>query len=200
MLTRLSIRDIVLIDRLDHRLHVRPVRADRRDRGRQVDPARRLCAGARRARRRRAGAPWCRAGSGDRGVRSAATTIRSRALLAANDIAADDELILRRVQFADGRTRAFVNDQPVSVQALQRSARRWSRSMASTTSAPWSMPPPIGRCSMPSAGSRARRPRSSGCGTSGAPARPRWLRSAPRSSARSARPTGCATRSRSSRN
>jgi DNA repair protein RecN (Recombination protein N) len=28
-------------------------------------------------------------------------------------------VILRRVQFSDGRTRAFVNDQPVSVQALQ---------------------------------------------------------------------------------
>ena len=39
--------------------------------------------------------------------------------MAANDIAAEDELILRRVQFADGRTRAFVNDQPVSVQALR---------------------------------------------------------------------------------
>lgn len=43
----------------------------------------------------------------------------ARALLAANDIAAEDELILRRVQFADGRTRAFVNDQPVSVQAMR---------------------------------------------------------------------------------
>ena len=31
----------------------------------------------------------------------------------------DDELIVRRVQFADGRTRAFVNDQPVSVQVLR---------------------------------------------------------------------------------
>src|SRR6202140_339805 len=30
-----------------------------------------------------------------------------RALLKANDIPAEDELILRRVQFADGRTRAF---------------------------------------------------------------------------------------------
>ncbi|HEX8164182.1 MAG TPA: DNA repair protein RecN [Beijerinckiaceae bacterium] len=29
------------------------------------------------------------------------------------------DLILRRVQFADGRTRAFVNDQPVSVQVLK---------------------------------------------------------------------------------
>src|SRR5258707_7685446 len=35
------------------------------------------------------------------------------------DIAADEPVILRRVQFTDGRTRAFVNDQPVSVQALQ---------------------------------------------------------------------------------
>src|ERR1044071_6917544 len=43
----------------------------------------------------------------------------ARTLLAEADIAADDALILRRVQFADGRTRAFVNDQPVSVQALQ---------------------------------------------------------------------------------
>ena len=42
-----------------------------------------------------------------------------RALLAVNDIGAEDELILRRVQFADGRTRAFVNDQPVSVQVLK---------------------------------------------------------------------------------
>ncbi|MGC1822149.1 MAG: DNA repair protein RecN, partial [Pseudolabrys sp.] len=42
-----------------------------------------------------------------------------RALLAADNIPAEDELILRRVQFADGRTRAFVNDQPVSVQVLK---------------------------------------------------------------------------------
>ena len=43
----------------------------------------------------------------------------ARALLAADDIPAEDELILRRVQLADGRTRAFVNDQPVSVQVLK---------------------------------------------------------------------------------
>ena len=43
----------------------------------------------------------------------------ARTLMAANDIPAEDELILRRVQFADGRTRAFVNDQPVSAQALK---------------------------------------------------------------------------------
>ena len=43
----------------------------------------------------------------------------ARALLKSNDIAADDELILRRVQLSDGRTRAFVNDQPVSVQVMK---------------------------------------------------------------------------------
>jgi DNA repair protein RecN (Recombination protein N) len=43
----------------------------------------------------------------------------ARALLEANDIPVEDELILRRVQFADGRTRAFVNDQPVSVQVIK---------------------------------------------------------------------------------
>jgi DNA repair protein RecN (Recombination protein N) len=43
----------------------------------------------------------------------------ARALLKANDIATEDELILRRVQFSDGRTRAFVNDQPVSVQVIK---------------------------------------------------------------------------------
>src|ERR1700682_3783373 len=36
-------------------------------------------------------------------------------VLAANDIPVDDQMILRRVQFSDGRTRGFVNDQPVSV-------------------------------------------------------------------------------------
>ncbi len=41
----------------------------------------------------------------------------------AQDIDSDGELILRRVQMADGRTRAFVNDQPVSAQALRGIAR-----------------------------------------------------------------------------
>ncbi len=41
------------------------------------------------------------------------------AILKANDITAEDELILRRVQLSDGRTRAFVNDQPVSVQVMR---------------------------------------------------------------------------------
>jgi DNA repair protein RecN (Recombination protein N) len=43
----------------------------------------------------------------------------ARRLAASSDIDIDGDLILRRVQYADGRTRAFVNDQPVSVQALK---------------------------------------------------------------------------------
>jgi DNA repair protein RecN (Recombination protein N) len=41
------------------------------------------------------------------------------AALADQDIRAEGELILRRVQLADGRTRAFVNDQSVSAQTLR---------------------------------------------------------------------------------
>jgi DNA repair protein RecN (Recombination protein N) len=43
----------------------------------------------------------------------------AHALLEGQDIEIGDELILRRVQFADGRTRAYVNDQNVSAQALR---------------------------------------------------------------------------------
>lgn len=40
-------------------------------------------------------------------------------LLADNGLDAAGEMILRRVQFADGRSRAFINDQAVSVQTLK---------------------------------------------------------------------------------
>ena len=43
---------------------------------------------------------------------------KARAILADSGIAAEGDLILRRVQGADGRSRAFVNDQPVSVVLL----------------------------------------------------------------------------------
>ncbi len=42
-----------------------------------------------------------------------------RAMLRANDIDDDGDLILRRVQAADGRTRAFVNDQAVSANLVR---------------------------------------------------------------------------------
>src|SRR3954465_11902183 len=48
---------------------------------------------------------------------AAAPAARPPAAAAAIDT--EGALILRRVQFADGRTRAFVNDQPVSVQVLK---------------------------------------------------------------------------------
>ena len=47
------------------------------------------------------------------------TTHPARALAAAQDIDASGELILRRIQMPDGRTRAFINDQPVSGGALR---------------------------------------------------------------------------------
>jgi DNA repair protein RecN (Recombination protein N) len=43
-----------------------------------------------------------------------------RGLLAESGVAVDGELILRRTQGADGRSRAFVNDQPVSAALLRR--------------------------------------------------------------------------------
>ena len=43
----------------------------------------------------------------------------SRVLLRESEVADDAELILRRVQYADGRTRAFINDQPVGAGLMQ---------------------------------------------------------------------------------
>ena len=47
----------------------------------------------------------------------------ARALLAGSAIDAEGDLILRRVQTADGRSRAFVNDQPVSATLLRQVGR-----------------------------------------------------------------------------
>ena len=118
MLTRLSIRDIVLIDRLD--LDVTSglsVLTGETGAGKSILlDAFALALGA------RGDVALVRHGA-EKGQVTAAFDLPSahpvRALTAANDIQADDELILRRVQFADGRTRAFVNDQPVSVQTLR---------------------------------------------------------------------------------
>jgi DNA repair protein RecN (Recombination protein N) len=43
----------------------------------------------------------------------------ARVAAAEQELAVEGDLILRRVQMADGRSRAFVNDQPVSIQALK---------------------------------------------------------------------------------
>ncbi len=48
--------------------------------------------------------------------------IRSTALLTDQGLDAEDDLVLRRVLTKDGRTRAFINDQPVGVALLRRAA------------------------------------------------------------------------------
>jgi len=118
MLTRLSIRDIVLIDRLDVDLASGlSVLTGETGAGKSILlDAFALALGA------RGDAALVRHGCEQGQVTAVFDVARDHpalALLAANDIAGGDELILRRVQLADGRTRAFVNDQPVSVQALK---------------------------------------------------------------------------------
>ena len=48
---------------------------------------------------------------------------RARALLRDNGIDDDGDLIFRRVQSADGRTKAYVNDQPLSVQLMRQAGQ-----------------------------------------------------------------------------
>ncbi len=120
MLARLSIRDIVLIERLDIEFSRGPRGADRRNRRGQIHPARCVRAGARRPRRCRPGAPRRGAGPGHRGVRCRRRAIRPRRSSATTgSTIRRGEMILRRVQLADGRTRAFINDQAISVQTLK---------------------------------------------------------------------------------
>ncbi len=46
-----------------------------------------------------------------------------RSLLRENDVPDDGDVILRRIQTADGRSRAFINDQPVSVGLLRQAGQ-----------------------------------------------------------------------------
>ncbi len=122
MLVRLSIRDIVLIDRLDIDFGSGlAALTGETGAGKSILlDAFALALGA------RGEAALVREGA-EQGQVTAAFDVAighpARGVLAANDLGADigagDELIVRRVQFADGRTRAFINDQPVSVQILR---------------------------------------------------------------------------------
>jgi DNA repair protein RecN (Recombination protein N) len=118
MLTRLSIRDIVLIDRLDIDFGSGlAALTGETGAGKSILlDAFALALGA------RGEAALVREGA-EQGQVIAAFDVAedhpARRVLAANELGAEDELIVRRVQFADGRTRAFVNDQPVSVQVLR---------------------------------------------------------------------------------
>src|SRR5439155_829027 len=118
MLARLSIRDIVLIDRLDIEFASGlAVLTGETGAGKSILlDAFALALGA------RGDAALVRQGA-EHGQVTAAFELPPahpvRALMAQNELPAEDELILRRVQFADGRTRAFINDQPVSAQSLK---------------------------------------------------------------------------------
>src|SRR4051794_16903120 len=118
MLTRLSIRDIVLIDRLDIDYSSGlSVLTGETGAGKSILlDAFALALGA------RGDAGLVRQGA-EQGHVTAAFDVApghpARTLLAENDIPADDMLILRRAALSARRPRAFVNDQPVSVQVLK---------------------------------------------------------------------------------
>ena len=118
MLSRLSIRDIVLIERLDIDYAAGlAVLTGETGAGKSILlDAFALALGS------RGDASLVRQGA-EQGQVTAAFDVEAKhpalALLAENGIGTEDGLILRRVQLADGRTRAFVNDQPVSVQVLK---------------------------------------------------------------------------------
>ena len=118
MLARLSIRDIVLIERLDIEFaRGLAVLTGETGAGKSILlDAFALALGG------RGDAALVRQGV-EQGQITAAFDVPKRhpalAILTANGLEDTGEMILRRVQLADGRTRAFVNDQPVSVQTLK---------------------------------------------------------------------------------
>ena len=123
MLAALSIRDIVLIDKLDLSFTVGlTIFTGETGAGKSIIlDALSLALGAR--------------GDGGlvrKGAHSASVTAcfdlplghPAAGMLAAQDLAEDESLILRRVQFADGKTKAFINDRPVSTALLRELGRR----------------------------------------------------------------------------
>jgi DNA repair protein RecN (Recombination protein N) len=118
MLTGLAIRNIVLIDQLDLGLDAGlTVLTGETGAGKSIVlDALTLALGG------RGDASLVRKGA-DSGQVTAVFDVPAqhpvRAILRDNAVAEDEDVILRRVQFADGRTRAFINDQPVSAGLLQ---------------------------------------------------------------------------------
>src|ERR1700723_727758 len=118
MLARLSIRDIVLIERLDIEFaRGLAVLTGETGAGKSILlDAFALALGG------RGDATLVRHGA-EQGQVTAVFDVPkdhpAAALLAENGLEDTGEMILRRVQLADGRTRAFINDQAISVQTLK---------------------------------------------------------------------------------
>ncbi|MBV9511551.1 MAG: AAA family ATPase, partial [Caulobacteraceae bacterium] len=118
MLARLSIRDIVLIERLDLEFsNGLAVLTGETGAGKSILlDAFALALGG------RGDASLVRHGAEQGQVTAVFEVSKNHPaakILADNGLDADGEMILRRVQFGDGRTRAFINDQSVSVQTLK---------------------------------------------------------------------------------
>ena len=118
MLATLAIRDIVLIDRLDLEFaDGMSVLTGETGAGKSILlDALSLALGG------RGDAGLVRNGQSQGQVTAAFDVPMShpvRKLLADNDLEADGDVILRRVQAEDGRSRAFINDAPVSVALLR---------------------------------------------------------------------------------
>jgi DNA repair protein RecN (Recombination protein N) len=118
MLAQLAIRDIVLIDRLDIRFPAGlSVLTGETGAGKSILlDAFSLALGG------RGDGSLVRQGEKQGQVTAVfdvAADHPARRMAEAADLDTDGDLILRRVQFADGRTRAFINDQTVSVQTLK---------------------------------------------------------------------------------
>ncbi|CCE08943.1 DNA repair protein RecN (Recombination protein N) [Bradyrhizobium sp. STM 3843] len=118
MLARLSIRDIVLIERLDIEFSEGlAVLTGETGAGKSILlDAFALALGG------RGDASLVRHGAEQGQVTAVFEVAKNHPaakILADNGLDDDGEMILRRVQFGDGRTRAFINDQSVSVQTLK---------------------------------------------------------------------------------
>ncbi len=123
MLAALSIRDIVLIDRLDLEIdNGLTVLTGETGAGKSIMlDALGLALGA------RGDGSLVRTDAKQGSVTAAFDLAPDHAvfqLLEENDVASEGDLIVRRTQSADGRARAFINDQPVSVQLLRAIGRQ----------------------------------------------------------------------------
>jgi DNA repair protein RecN (Recombination protein N) len=119
VLTSLAIRDVVLIERLDLAFgQGLTVLTGETGAGKSILlDSLGLALGA------RADSGLVRAGQPQASVAAAFAVAEdhpARAVLVEQGIAAEDELVLRRVVTADGRSRAFANDQPVGLALLRR--------------------------------------------------------------------------------